>query len=82
MAWGVALILAGGGIFFRVPQVIPQLVQMGQSDTTVWFIRICFYLMGFILIGGGIKKMIQYFSPDDSIPEERPADKGGDGINR
>ena len=52
LTWGAALILIGVAVFFRIPQVIPQLVQMGQSDTTVWFVRICFYLIGFMLIGG------------------------------
>jgi hypothetical protein len=82
LAWGAALILVGVAVFFRIPQVTPQLVQMGQSATTVWFIRICFYLMGFLLIGGGIKKIIQHIGPEDSAAEERSADEGQNGIGR
>ncbi len=82
LAWGVALILVGVAVFFRIPQVIPQLVQMGQSPTTVWFIRICFYLMGFLLVGGGIKKIIQYISPEDSVAEEHSSDESENGLDR
>ncbi len=51
--------MVGVAVFFRIPQVIPKLAQMGQSTTTITFIRICFYLMGFILIGGGISKIVR-----------------------
>lgn len=82
IVWGTALILVGVAVFFRIPQVIPQLVQMGQSSTTVWFVRICFYLMGFLLVGGGIKKFVQYFSPEESAAEKLPADEGEHGVDR
>ena len=61
LIWGIALVLAGAGVFFRIPQVMPQLAQMGQSNTTLWAVRICFYLMGALLIGGGSRKIVQYF---------------------
>ena len=61
LIWGAALVLAGAGVFFRIPQVMPQLAQMGQSNTTLWAVRICFYLMGVLLIGGGTRKIVQYF---------------------
>ncbi len=58
LVWGVALVLVGIAVFFRIPQVMPQLAQMGQSGATLVFIRICFYIMGILLIGGGAKKII------------------------
>ena len=61
MIWAAALILAGVAVFFRIPQVMPQLAQMWQSEITLWAFRICFYLMGILLIGGGIKKIVQFF---------------------
>jgi len=82
LAWGAALIMVGVAVFFRIPQVIPKLVEMGQSATTVWFIRICFYLMGILLVGGGIKKISQYIRPEDSADEERSTDEGENGLDR
>ena len=46
LVWGIALILVGGGVFFKVEQVELQLVG-----------RICLYMIGVILIGGGIRKL-------------------------
>ncbi len=82
LVWGAALILVGVAVFFRIPQVIPQLVQMGLSTTTVWFIRICFYLMGFILVGGGIKKFIQYINPEDPVSKTRSTNESENNLDR
>ncbi len=70
IVWGAALIFVGVAVFFRIPKVIPQLVQMGQPTATVLFIRICFYLMGILLIGGGIKKIVQYARPRNSVADK------------
>jgi hypothetical protein len=58
LIWGATLVAVGIAVFFRIPQVMPQLAQMGQSATTTGFIRICFYIMGILLVGGGAKKII------------------------
>lgn len=50
----------GAAVFFRIPQVMPKLIQMGISDTAVLTVRICFYLIGVLLVGGGIRKITQY----------------------
>ena len=50
LVWGIALILVGVGVFFKVEQVEPQLVG-----------RICLYVIGVILIGGGIRKLYAHF---------------------
>lgn len=61
LIWGIALILVGLAVFFRIPQVMPELAKIQQFAGTVGFIRICLYLMGIILIGGGIKKLVCYY---------------------
>lgn len=50
LVWGLALILVGVGVFFKVEQVQPQVVG-----------RICLYIIGVILIGGGIRKLYAHF---------------------
>jgi hypothetical protein len=60
LIWGAALTLMGVAVFFRIPQVMPKLVEMGQSESTILFIRICFYIMGILLVVGGIKKVMNH----------------------
>jgi len=62
LVWGLALILMGVAVFFRIPQVMPKFAEMWQSATTIGFIRACFYLMGFLLVGGGTKKVLGYMT--------------------
>lgn len=74
MIWGGALIFMGVAVFFRIPQVMPKLAEMGQSTTTIGFIRICFYLMGIILVGGGLKKIMGHLKPDENKSGKTPND--------
>jgi len=55
--WAIALFLAGIGVFFRIPQVMPQIKAIPHFADVTGFIYFCFYLLGIMLIGGGIKKM-------------------------
>lgn len=55
--WGSFLLLAGVGVFFRIPQVMPKIEQIESFASSIVFIRICFYLLGCLLIGGGVKKI-------------------------
>jgi cobalamin biosynthesis protein CobD/CbiB len=57
LIWGVALVLAGIGVFFRIPQVMPQIAKIQHFSGVMFYIRFCFYLMGVLLIGGGAKKI-------------------------
>jgi hypothetical protein len=58
LIWGIALALAGIGVFFRIPQVMPRIEQIPHFSSVTLFIRFCFYLMGVMLIGGGGKKIV------------------------
>jgi hypothetical protein len=60
LIWGVALLVVGIAVFFRVSQVMPQLAQIRQFESVLIFIRISFYLIGFILVGGGLRKIWGY----------------------
>ncbi len=59
--WAVALILAGLGVFYRIPQVMPRIEQIPIFAAASGFIRFCFYFMGVFLIGGGCKKLYHQF---------------------
>jgi Ni,Fe-hydrogenase I cytochrome b subunit len=59
--YGIALTLAGIGVFYRIPQVMPRIEQMHQFSSVMGFIRFSFYLLGVLLIGGGLKKIYENY---------------------
>jgi len=65
LIWGVALVAAGLGVFYRIPQVMPQVetIEYFQSSSVV--IRIFFYIMGAMLVYGGGSKLFKYFPRPD-----------------
>ena len=59
--WGILLLIAGVGVFFRIPQVMPRLAQIDAFSSAMTFIRFCFYLIGCLLVCGGIMKIRQNY---------------------
>jgi hypothetical protein len=64
LVWAGILMSTGIAVLLEIPRKMSQLVQLWQSPSKIWAARICFYLMGILLIGGGIRKLIQYFQSD------------------
>lgn len=60
--WGTALVLAGVGVFYRIPQVMKKVMLIEQFVSSALIIRFCFYLLGVLLIGGGGKKIYDHFN--------------------
>jgi Ni,Fe-hydrogenase I cytochrome b subunit len=81
LVWGAALTLVGIGVFIRIPQVMPKLEEMEQFANVMWFVRFCLYLMGVILIGGGLKKLYHHFRPAEQArnDDDDVVDQIGDG---
>ena len=61
LVWGVALVLAGLGVFYRIPQVMPEIEKIEHFASALIYIRFCFYLMAVMLIGGGARKIYAYY---------------------
>ena len=61
LVWGIALALAGIGMFYRIPQVMPKIEGMAQFSSLTVYIRFCFYFIGIVLIIGGGKKIFDYY---------------------
>ena len=59
--YGIVLTLAGIGVFYRIPQVMPKIEQMHQFSSVMGFIRFSFYLLGVLLIGSGLKKVYENY---------------------
>ena len=60
LIWGILLLIAGIGVFFRIPQLMPKIREIEHFDPYIIFIYFCFYLLGILLIAGGGKKVYQY----------------------
>lgn len=60
LIWGVLLLLAGIGVFFRIPQVMPEIKKIEQFAAYIYFIYFCFYLLAILLIVGGGRKVYTY----------------------
>jgi hypothetical protein len=60
LVWGIALILAGLGVLYRLPQVMPKIMEIPIFAEAPGVIRFCFYFMAVFLIGGGCKKVFHH----------------------
>ena len=61
LVWGVALVLAGIGVFFRIPYVMPKVEKIEQFAGVLFYIRVSFYLLGILLISGGAQKIFNHY---------------------
>ncbi len=62
VVWGIALVMMGIMVFFRIPQLIPEIKQIGTFSSSIGFIRFCFYFMAVMLVAGGGKKLYRQFT--------------------
>jgi len=59
LLWGALLLLAGIGVFYRSPAVIAQVKTIPVfSEGAIYFVYFCFYLLGILLIWGGVRKIL------------------------
>jgi uncharacterized membrane protein YczE len=58
------LMSVGIAVFLEIPRKMSQLEQLYQSPAKILAFKICFYLVGILLVGGGIRKAVQYFQPN------------------
>jgi hypothetical protein len=61
LAWGVLLVLAGIGLCFRIPQVMPQIRQIEYFSGVIPFIYFCLYFVALFLIAGGARKLYIHY---------------------
>ena len=65
LIWGILLLIAGIGLFFRIPQIMPEIKKIEHFAPYVVFIYFCFYLIGLLLVVGGGKKVYNYLKKGD-----------------
>ena len=59
LVWGIVLVLAGVGVFFRIPQVMPKIKTIEYFASVIGFIYFCLYLLACLLIFGGARKIFE-----------------------
>ena len=57
LVWGGLLCLAGIGVIYRIPQVMPKVKAIESFSSAIGFIYFSFYLLAFLLILGGARKI-------------------------
>jgi len=74
LIWGVALILAGIGVFaYVIPQRVPEIIEFRKIipySFDMFFIYFCFILMGILLCIGGTKKIHHHFRENGESGKE------------
>jgi hypothetical protein len=60
LVWGILLLMAGAGVFFRIPQIMPEIKKIEHFKPYMFFIYFSFYLLGVLLIVGGGRKVYHY----------------------
>ena len=69
--WGILLLLVGIGVFFRIPQIIPEIKKIEHFASILFFIYFCFYLVGILLVVGGGRKIYNHFKkPNEENAKE------------
>ena len=64
--YGIVLIAVGIGVFFRIPQVMPELETIDFFRNKIGIVKFCFYILGTLLIlAGGIRVKKNYKSRDN-----------------
>jgi cobalamin biosynthesis protein CobD/CbiB len=66
LAWGALLLLAGVGVFFRIPQIMPEIKKIEHFAAYIPFIYFSFYLIGVLLVVGGGRKIYHHLKKSNA----------------
>jgi hypothetical protein len=54
--YGILLIAVGLGVFYRIPQVMPQIETIEFFKQKLLLVKLCFYILGlFLIVAGSIR---------------------------
>ena len=48
--YGIVLVAVGLGVFYRIPQVMPQIETIEFFRQKLLLVKICFYILGILLV--------------------------------
>ena len=55
--YGIVLILVGVGVFFKIPYVMPKVMEINYFSGAILVIEFSFYLLGGLVVLVGAKKI-------------------------
>ncbi len=62
--YGILLIIVGLGVFYRIPDVIVQIENIEFFRQKLFIVKICFYILGILLIWAGGIRINRNFKQD------------------
>ncbi|MCK5311475.1 MAG: hypothetical protein KAJ62_05170 [Desulfobacteraceae bacterium] len=67
MIYGVVLILVGIGVFYRIPAVMPKVMEINYFSDAILVIEFSFYLLGGLVVLAGAKKIFKFWNNTGDI---------------
>lgn len=77
MVWGVLLALMGVAVFLKIQQITPELRSLERWESVMPFGLFSLYLLGALLVGGGLKKIwtqLKLKKSKGNLPEDRESE--------
>jgi len=65
--YGIVLILVGIGVFYRIPQVMPKVMEINYFAKATLIIEFSFYLLGGLVVLAGAKKIFKFWNSTEDI---------------
>lgn len=59
--YGVLLIAVGLGVFYRIPQVMPQVSEIEFFREKLGLVKFCFYMLGALLLLAGTIRVFKNY---------------------
>lgn len=59
--YGIVLLLVGLGVFYRIPQVMPQIETIAFFRQKLLLVKATFYILGILLVMAGAIRMYKNY---------------------
>ncbi len=62
--YGILLTAVGLGVFYRIPQVMPQIETIEFFKGKMIVVKACFYILGILLVAAGATRIYKNYSTE------------------
>jgi hypothetical protein len=59
--YGIVLLVVGLGVFYRIPQVMPQIETIEFFRQKLLIVKSCLYILGIMLVAVGLLRIAKNF---------------------
>lgn len=60
--YGIVLIIVGIGVFFKIPYVMPKILEINYFANATLVIEFSFYFLGGLVVLAGVKKIYKFIN--------------------